>query len=108
MTIATKIIEPAIGMGATVVHFSDRTACTIVSVKRFRSGVKAGQVREIELQRDIATRIDGNSMSDDQKYRYERDPNGVTFKARPAAGMFKVGCNPVAIDYREEYFDHSF
>jgi hypothetical protein len=108
MNNATKTVEPAIGMGATIIHFSDRTACTIVGIKSFKTGAKAGTVRQIVLQRDIATRIDGNGMCDSQKYRYERDPNGILFTARPKDGQLKVGSSPIVIDYREEYFDYSF
>ncbi len=59
---------PEVGDGATVTMWSDRHACTIVNVR-----LKGGEVFEIDIQRDKATRTDSYGMSDCQSYSYEAD-----------------------------------
>lgn len=63
-----------VGDGATICHWTDRTACTVIGVSP--SG------KTVTLQADRAIRTDKNGMSDAQTYRYERDPEGHVRKAR--------------------------
>lgn len=62
--------EPTVGMGATILLYSDRHAGTIIKVETWRKGVL------LHVQRDTAKRIDKNGPSDDQDYEYTPNPNG--------------------------------
>src|SRR3990170_3661606 len=61
--------KPEVGMGATMLSWTDRTAATIVEV------LKGSKV--IVIQEDHATRIDKNGMSDCQDYEYSPDPTAT-------------------------------
>ena len=63
--------EPVVGMGATVLLYSDRHAGTIVKVETWRKGVL------LHVQRDITKRTDKNGFSECQEYEYTQDPNGL-------------------------------
>jgi hypothetical protein len=65
-------VEPTVGMGATILMFSDRHVGTITD---FTKGI-------ITLQEDTAIRTDKNGMSECQEYRYAPNPDGRlwTFK----------------------------
>lgn len=98
--------EPAVGMGATVLHWSDRDAGTIIEV--------AKNGKTIVVQLDHTARTDTNGMSDCQDYEYERDENGrkYTFTlrrngrwVRKGEDMHGVACG---IGYRKHYYDYSF
>jgi hypothetical protein len=102
--------EPEIGMGATILQWSDRTPCTIVAVRRFKGEQKAGQVSEIDAQEDKATRTDNNGMSECQRYEYERDTQGwvTTFKRNKKGAFVSNGGNRLRIGDRSKYHDYSF
>ena len=57
-----KPATPAVGMGATILMYSDRHAATIVAV---------GFNNSVQVQEDVSIRTDANGMSDSQSYRYE-------------------------------------
>lgn len=102
--------EPVVGLGATILYWSDRKAGTIVAVRRFGSGDRAGQVHEIDVQPDRATRMDTNGMSERQRYGYEADPTApvLTFqKLRSGQWCSKAG-GSLAIGERRAYHDYSF
>jgi hypothetical protein len=106
MSNATTTI-PEVGMGATIILWSDRLACTIVEVS------KSG--KRLTVRRDKTTRIDGNGMSDSQKYEYEPDPQGSerTFSLRSNGrwvqeGETMRGGTNLAVGVRREYYDFSF
>lgn len=61
---------PEIGMGATIIMYSDRHAGTVV----LATPVKGREF--VTVQADKAIRTDDFGMSDTQSYRYERDPHG--------------------------------
>jgi hypothetical protein len=98
--------EPKVGMGATLVYWTDRHAATIVAVSA--SG------REITVQRDKAVRTDKNGLSESQDYTYSPDPEGPTYVAtRRKNGRYVLKGEPmrgtgVAIGHRREYYDPSF
>lgn len=52
---------PEVGMGCTVLGWTDRHAATIVEVK---------SPTKIAVVGDIAERTDSNGMSENQEYRY--------------------------------------
>jgi len=62
--------EPVVGMGATVLMWTDRHAATIFRV------FTIGKCQLVEVRRDIATRIDRNGMSESQEYTYKTTPSG--------------------------------
>lgn len=98
---------PEVGMGCTFLHWTDRSAGTIVAVSA--SG------KSIEVQADKATRTDSNGMSECQTYEYERQPDAprVTYTQRKDGAWVRQG-DPLkggarlAIGYRDTYHDFSF
>lgn len=96
-------VEPEVGMAATVVHWTDRTAATVVEVS------KTGH--KLVVQEDTATRTDSNGMSDAQSYSYERNPDGRLYEAtRRKDGSYRLkgGDSRVLLGHREKYRDFSF
>jgi hypothetical protein len=97
---------PVIGMGATILLWTDRHACTIVAVDPMR--------RWVDIQRDHAKRVDSNGMSDSQKYTYERNPNATIerFTLRNDGRYVRKGDaksgTGLSIGNRQEFYDHSF
>lgn len=103
--------DPEVGMGATVLMWTDRHAATIIEVGR----TKAGAVKSVTVQEDKATRTDEYGMSDAQSYSYEPDPNGaVRVYTKRKNGAFVREGSPmnsgerVGIGYRKHYYDYSF
>jgi hypothetical protein len=99
--VSEEIVQPMVGMGATICHWSDRTACTIIQV----SG------KRIVLQEDIATRTDKNGMSESQSYTYTPDPNGqIFFATLRKSGRYMVSKSTelVVIGSRRQYHDYTF
>jgi hypothetical protein len=101
----SKTTAPEVGMGATILMWSDRHAATITEITYFKSGAKKGQPRTITVQQDKATRTDNLGMSDAQSWEFKRDENGTTrtFTAKKD-GSFKG----LLIGHRSEYYDFSF
>lgn len=97
--------EPQVGMGATITHWSDRNAGTVVRVVR----TKAGAVKEIHVQGDHAKRIDSNGMSDCQTYEYTPNPEaGVqVFKYLKGKPCRTNGAG-LLLGVRDAYHDYSF
>lgn len=97
-----ETISPEIGMGGTLVHWTDREPVTIIEISP--SG------KTITLQADIATRLDKNGMSDSQSYSFERNPGGAKFKARKRKSGFwtTTGGERVMLGHRSKYYDYSF
>ena len=98
---------PEVGMGATILYWTDRRAATVIEVS------KSG--KQITVQYDKATRTDDHGMSDAQSYSYERNPNGATrvFTKRKngqwiAKGDPLRGGQRLGLGYRKEYYDFSF
>lgn len=108
--LSTTHPEPEVGMGATVCMYTDRSAVTIVEVKRNAKG----KAIAVAVQRDKAIRVDSNGMSDAQSYRYEADPTArvVWYTLRTdrwvAKGQAKKGGTCLSIGHRSEYYDYSF
>lgn len=101
--------EPAIGMGATIIFYTDRRAATIVGITRYKTGAKAGEVKAIEVREDKAIRLDDRGMSDAQSYKFEPNPDGRTrVFSRRKDGTFGDSSVRLAIGYRDNYYDYSF
>ena len=91
--------EPKVGMGATVVMYSDRHAATIIKVTPCT----------VTVQRDKAKRTDQNGMSESQSYAYEPDPKGdVTVFRKTKRGWRGPMNRGLVIGDRDEYYDYSF
>ncbi len=98
--------EPLIGMGATILMYSDRHACTIVAIN------KKGNI--IGVQRDKAERTDRGGMSDDQSYSYSPQTDAAIeyFRKRKNGAWIKNGepmrnGTQIALGYRKQYYDYS-
>jgi len=107
---------PEVGMGATLLSYTDRHAATICKVETIRG------VLYIGVQADNAVRIDKNGMSESQEYSYLPDPNGYVQMFRLGkSGMWeaivkntetgrwkKTNNGGLRIGHRETYHDFSF
>jgi len=102
-------VAPKVGMGATLLYYTDRSAATITNVYKFRNRV------HVVVQLDNSTRIDNNGMSDQQNYSYSPNHNSSTavFTLRKNGKYVMMGAlqhNGVSllIGYRCTYYDYSF
>lgn len=100
-------LHPEVGMGATVCHWTDRSAATISYVND--SGTK------LRIRADKATRTDTNGMSDDQSYEYEPIPDAreQAWSRRKDGTWHPVGQSTktspsLLIGRRSTYYDYSF
>lgn len=105
---------PTVGMGCTMLAWTDRHAATIVEV------IKGGKY--IGIQQDICKRTDKNGMSDCQEYSYTPNPeagiyyykqevNGSWSQVRknPITGRFrKIDGNGLRLGVRDSHHDYSF
>ncbi len=92
-------VQPKIGMGATILQWTDRTAGTIVKITP----------TQIHVQEDNAVRIDNNGRSESQTYSYSPNPHGTIhiFRKTKRGYRNKAG-NALIIGERREYYDYSF
>lgn len=94
---------PEVGMGITLLMWTDRKAGTITRVSS--SG------KTFWFRADKAIRTDNNGMSEDQHYRYEPDPEAGESVARLGhkSGAWKSkGGAQVRLGDRDAYHDYSF
>lgn len=104
--------EPELGMAATITHWTDRDAATVVGI--------LGKV--VKVQQDHAKRTDTNGMSDAQSYEYSRNPDGrvyffrrdkhnrwVQVKFNELTGRWNNAAGPgLILGFRDEHYDYSF
>lgn len=97
--------EPTVGMGATILLYSDRTACTIIRVEK----------KFIRVQEDTSKRVDNNGMSESQDYEYSPNPTGQIkeYSKRKNGAYVKVGepmhnGTVLRIGVRDSYYDFGF
>jgi hypothetical protein len=102
----TTDIVPTVGMGATLVMWSDRHAYTVVEVL---------SPKKIVVQQDIAERIDKNGCSENQKYQFNPNPNASkqVFTKRKNGKWIKLGndmsnSSPLILGWKDEYYDYTF
>ena len=98
-------LQPEIGMGATIVMWSDRAPATVVEVNG----------NKILVQHDNWERVDNNGMSDAQEYVYSPNPTAgkIEFSKRKngkwvAVGQPQKGGITLALGFRSRYYDFSF
>lgn len=106
--------EPVLGMGCTLLSWTDRHAATIVGVFK--------ETKTIKVRQDLAKRTDNNGMSESQTYEYSADLSGMvlTYRQDKNGHWQQVEFNTVTkrfnktdgyglrIGEREEYHDFSF
>jgi hypothetical protein len=107
------IWSPAVGHGATICHFSDRTACTVVRVSP--SG------KTIWIQVDMAT-LDhwkpeiipggfaGHCVNNhEQTYTYQPNTSGQVYRvSRRKDGKFRTTSGERVIPGRHQFHDYNF
>ena len=107
--------DPVVGMGATVLCWTDRHAATVTALLN-----SSGTI--IVVREDYARRIDKNGMSESQEYEYSRNTEGRRYIFRKGAHgdwqqieinsktqrWNKVEGPGLRIGEREEYHDFSF
>ena len=107
-----ETMQPEMGMGATLVMWTDRHPYTIVGLEHFKTGSRAGEVKALFATRDKATRTDDHGMSDAQSYTYETDPDAPRERfVLCKDGWFRqndAGGTRLAIGHRRKYHDYSF
>jgi len=108
--------DPVVGMGVTMLHWTDRDAGTIITVDKVGSAVL------ITVQEDWAFRADKNGMSECQDYTYQPNPTGSVYyfkqdkngawqgvrKNFKTNRWVKTGGAGCRIGEREKYHDYSF
>lgn len=108
--------EPEVGMGATLLGWTDRHAATIVAVET------VGKALIVTVQEDTARRTDKNGFSETQTWEFARNPDAFKLHYRRAEnGMWarvryndetkrwnKVDGGGLMIGRREHYYDPSF
>lgn len=115
---SNNAVSPSVGVGCTVIMYSDRIAGTIVRII-----YKGKKTKILIVQADNAIRTDSNSMSDSQSYRYEPDPSGriyyfkqnrvgrwteASISADRRKFNFVSGGAKLLIGHRDHYYDYSF
>lgn len=103
--------EPQLGMGATLLGYTDRHPATIVSVLRNEKG----KVVAVEIQQDNFKRTDSNGMSEMQSYEFWPDPTAprviYTLRKNGRFVLRHTGMNDgerLLIGTRQKYHDYSF
>jgi hypothetical protein len=92
---------PQVGMGCTILHWTDRSPCTIVAVS------KTG--KSFDFTYDDYRRTDSNGMSQDQTYEYAPRPDAARYKARLSKdGRYRAQGQVIVVGKREAYFDPHF
>jgi hypothetical protein len=107
--------EPVVGMGATLLGWTDRDPATIVEVQKTKAGAWV-----IAVQEDNAQRVDNNGFSESQQYDYSPNPEGYKqwFRFDEGKGWRGVslkgkrwllnGNKGLRIGEREKFYDFSF
>lgn len=93
-------VVPEVGMGVTIVHWSDRSAGTVTWVSP--SG------KTIRYRGDRAIRTDSNGMSEAQSYRYEQIPDGHERTARLTKRGWRDKGVKIVLGVRDAYYDYTF
>jgi hypothetical protein len=104
--------EPTVGMGVTMLSWTDRDAGTIVEVN--------DKKRYIAVTEDSKTRIDNNGISESQEYEYTAVMDGYrNYYRKDRKGQWRrcyfnnngrlvFGTGGLIIGRRESYYDFSF
>lgn len=101
----SAMLAPEIGMGATILSWSDRRAATITVIDK--NGKRIGVVE------DVATRTDNNGMSDSQEYAYSPGTGNPRFFTLRKNGAWvaegdSIKGQRILIGTRDHHHDFSF
>ena len=104
---------PAVGGGASVCHYSDRTACTII---RISPSGKTIWMREDTAVLDgwkpefVAGGFAGHCVNNhEQRYVYQTNPDGHVFRASLRKdGKFRTTNGERVIPGRHHFHDYNF
>ena len=92
-------VQPKVGMGATVLCWTDRHAGTIVKITP----------TQIHIQEDTVKRTDRNGVSECQTYEYSSNPQGKIHVFRKTKTGYRNNAgNALCIGERDSYYDYSF
>jgi hypothetical protein len=97
----SRAIQPApeVGMGATILCWTDRHPGTIIKVTP----------TQVHVQEDHAVRLDKNGLSECQKYAYSINPEGrVHVFRKTKKGYRNTAGNGLTVGGRDKYYDYSF
>jgi hypothetical protein len=102
---------PEVGMGATMLRWSDRAPATVVEVLHFKSGAKKGQVRGVVVTEDDYEVTSGSIWDGSAKYEFTSNPESprrATYLINQH-GQFvlKGSTEKLAMGYRDCYRDPS-
>lgn len=112
--------KPEVGMGVTLLSWTDRYPGTIQKVEEYCHKV---WLYQIEVTEDEAVRTDSNGMSESQSYEYTPQPDGVrtlfrfnkktgewvSGRINQETGRFNIARGyGLIIGRREKYHDFSF
>jgi len=104
---------PAIGQGATICHWSDRTACTIIAVSKSGKTITL-QADHAELDDWAPEMIPGGfaahcTNNHSQRYRYSPNPDAPIRKARLRNnGCYRTSNGEKVIEGRHQFHDYNF
>lgn len=95
---------PEVGKGATVLHWTDRSAYFVTWVSEDKKRCK--------IERPICKRADKNGMSDDQDWIYEIDPTAQPIELKFTYGKWRDAETKhiynIRFGFMSEYYDYSF
>lgn len=98
--------SPTVGMGGTILMWTDRVAVTVIAVNTNKT--------RVVVQEDLAVRTDSNGLSEVQSYAYRPNPNGRTtvFTLRKNGAWVRakepMTGTRLTLGRREAYRDPSF
>lgn len=100
----TATPEPEVGMGCTLLMWTDRRAATITEVV---------SKRKIGIVFDEAIRTDGGGITENQHYRYEPGKGETEYYTLRRNGRWvregeSAKGSALQIGVRSEYYDYSF
>lgn len=99
---------PNVGDGATIFHYSDRSAATVSRVVTSRRGVVT-----VFVKGDTAKRTDTNGMSESQSYEFTSNPDAaeeaVKLRTHHGRKVWRTKSGEgIAFGYRSAYHDYTF
>ena len=104
---------PAVGGGATVCHYSDRTACTVIRISP--SGKTLWMQEDTAVLDDwkpefVAGGFGGHCVNNtEQTYQYSPNPDGATHRASHRKdGGFRTTNGELVIPGRRQFHDYNF
>lgn len=70
--------SPELGMGATILKYTERAAATVIEITTFKSGARKGLPKEVLVQYDDFVILDGDESDGSARYSYSSNPENRT------------------------------